>query len=75
VDTTDNGFHRNDSSTPATTCICRDTKDENLNATKRIGDIRCALYKKLRSNDCMPPDPVRVCRQCSEAGSEAGGHR
>ena len=40
------------------------------NATKRMGDIRCALYNKLRLNDCMPPiqlrsseEPVASARQ------------
>jgi hypothetical protein len=28
------------------------TRDKN--ATKRIGNIRCALYNKLQPNDCMP---------------------
>ena len=33
------------------------TRDKN--ATKRIGDIRCALYNKPRPDDCMPPIQLR----------------
>jgi hypothetical protein len=34
------------------------TRDKN--ATKRIGNVRCVLYNKLRPNgDCMPPIQLR----------------
>ena len=33
------------------------TRDKNV--IKRIGDVRCALYNKLRPNNCMPPIQLR----------------
>jgi hypothetical protein len=37
--------------------LLANTRDKN--ATKRIGDIRCALHNKLRPNDFMPPIQLR----------------
>jgi hypothetical protein len=37
--------------------ILASTRDKN--ATKRIGYIRCAVYNKLRPNNCMPPIQLR----------------